>query len=212
MSEDISGLRIHELFVSEKFASENRAILEGTGYDILETAWIEKASTLVRNDDGIATVMMPSHTEFIENPKSWTLVLDSISDPGNLGTMLRIADWYGISRIICSKNTVDVYNPKVIMASMGSFMRVRVSYEDLPSLLKKTKLPVYGAFLGGENIHHADLGTPGYLVIGNESHGISTEVASLVSRKITIPKIGGAESLNAAIASAIVLDNIFRCA
>jgi len=210
VSEDISGLKVHELFVSEKFAGENKALLEDTGYDVIETAWIEKASTLMRNDDGIATVMIPPHTEFIENSKQWTLVLDSISDPGNLGTMLRIADWYGISRIVCSKNTVDVYNPKVIMASMGSFMRVRVSYEDLSALLSKTKLPIYGTFLGGENIHHMDFKTPGYLVIGSESHGISEQVASLVSHKITIPRIGGAESLNAAVASAITLDNIFR--
>ena len=207
---DGSKFVIQDLFLSEDFAWANAKILQGFDYEFSFIEDLERCSTLVRNHDGIAVVSIPKSGTFSEDSTKWTLVLDTINDPGNLGTILRIADWYGITRIICSENTVDVYNPKVIMASMGSFCRVSVRYTDLTKILTSTKLPVYGAFLDGKNIHTHQFEKPGYLVIGSESHGIGKSIESLISERITIPRIGQAESLNAGVATAIILDNIFR--
>jgi TrmH family RNA methyltransferase len=137
-------------------------------------------------------------------------VLDDIRDPGNLGTILRIADWYGIRKLICSSSTADVYNPKVISASKGSFTRVEWYYCELNAYLKERSVPVYGAFLDGANVHTHGFEKSGYIVLGNEANGISFEVEQLVSQRITIPRFGGAESLNVGIATAIICDNLRR--
>ena len=147
------------------------------------------------------------------------LVLDNISDPGNLGTIIRVADWFGISDIVCSRETVDLYNPKVVQATMGSIARVRLHYLDLPGFLAnwKEKVEIFGAFLSGENIYEAALPGAGILLIGNESHGISPEVGEFVSRKLVVPRVphknklsGEAESLNAAVATAIICSEFRR--
>lgn len=135
------------------------------------------------------------------------LVLDDIRDPGNLGTIIRTADWYGIRSIIASEETADVYNPKVISATMGSFCRVQVFYTSLVEYLPKQKLPVYGTFLEGHHVHQLLFPDSALVVIGNEARGISAEVAHWVAQKITIPKWGNAESLNAGVATGIILDN-----
>lgn len=141
----------------------------------------------------------------------FALALDDIRDPGNLGTMIRTADWYGINKIIVSNETADFYNPKVISATMGSFTRVQVYYADLQTYFSDVSVPVYGAFLDGENVHQLSFGGEGIVLIGSESHGISPALDPFVTRRITIPRFGGAESLNAAIATAIICDNLRRC-
>jgi TrmH family RNA methyltransferase len=141
-----------------------------------------------------------------------SLMLDGIQDPGNLGTIIRIADWFGIRHIICSHACADLYNPKVIQASMGSLMRVKVAYTALTEFLASLPdgFPVYGAVLDGENIMNEKLQSPGILVIGNESKGISPQILSSISRKIKIPAFGDeepggkAESLNASVAAALI--------
>jgi TrmH family RNA methyltransferase len=138
------------------------------------------------------------------------VVLDDIRDPGNLGTIIRTADWYGVRHIVASPETVDFYNPKVISSSMGSFLRTGVSYTALPEFLSKISVPIYGALLKGESVHRTKFEKAGALVIGNESNGISSEVEKLVTHPVTIPKFGGAESLNASTATAVILDNIRR--
>jgi TrmH family RNA methyltransferase len=139
------------------------------------------------------------------------LALDEVRDPGNLGTIIRIADWYGISKMVLSPNTADFYNPKVLQASMGSFTRIQFFYQDLSDFITtSSRIPVYGAFLEGENIHQAHLTTDGIIVMGSESHGISPHVERYVGRKITIPPFGKAESLNVAVATAIICDNFRR--
>ncbi|MFM7487408.1 MAG: RNA methyltransferase, partial [Cytophagales bacterium] len=140
----------------------------------------------------------------------FALVLDDIRDPGNLGTIIRTADWYGIKKIIASEETADFYNPKVIHATMGSFCRVQIFYTSLLQYLSDASQPVYGAFLDGDNVHDIDFSKSGLLVIGNEAQGISKVVENKVTQRITIPKRGGAESLNASVATAILLDNVFR--
>ena len=135
------------------------------------------------------------------------LALDEIKDPGNLGTIIRIADWYGIKNIIASENTTDFYNPKTISASKGSFTRINIFYTNLEEYFSKTKLPILGAFLGGENIHTYKFPKSGILLMGNESNGINKNLEGIVTEKITIPSYGSAESLNVAIATAVILDN-----
>jgi TrmH family RNA methyltransferase len=138
------------------------------------------------------------------------LALDGIRDPGNLGTIIRIADWYGVGDLLLSEDCTDVYNPKCIQASMGSFLRVRCRYGNLQELLPATGLPVLGCTLQGRNIRETLLPERCILLIGSESHGISGELLPLLDQEISIPRFGGAESLNAGIATAIVLDRCVR--
>jgi TrmH family RNA methyltransferase len=142
--------------------------------------------------------------------EEFALVLDDIRDPGNLGTIIRTADWYGITRIIASSETADFYNSKVITSTMGSFTRVGIFYTTLEQYLAQSTLPVFGAYLEGKNIHETRFGSGGLIVIGNESHGIRPELEKFITDKITIPRFGKAESLNAAIATAIICDSIRR--
>lgn len=138
-----------------------------------------------------------------------TLALDAIQDPGNLGTIIRIADWFGIHEIICSENSVEQYNPKVVQSTMGSLGRVNVTYEGLPEWLQENNnIPKYAAALNGKNIKELGKIKEGIIIIGNESKGISSEVLALASEKITILKMGHAESLNAAVATGIILSHI----
>jgi TrmH family RNA methyltransferase len=139
---------------------------------------------------------------------SLSIALDGVQDPGNLGTIIRIADWFGISDIICSEDTVDAWNPKVVQATMGSIARVNIIYTNLPSFLDSlpTDFPVYGTLLDGENIYTQQLTKEGLIVMGNEGNGISTEIRPLVGRRLFIPSYhpaDTAESLNVAIATAI---------
>jgi len=137
-----------------------------------------------------------------------SLLIDGIQDPGNLGTIIRIADWFGITQIIASEDTVELTNPKVIQSTMGSFIRVQCWYTHLPTLLKTTKLPVYGALLDGRSVMGMQPLKEGLLVIGNESKGVRPEVLPYIKHPITIPKLGGAESLNAAVATGILLSHL----
>jgi len=136
----------------------------------------------------------------------FVLALDTIQDPGNLGTIIRIADWYGIRHILCSPGCADVYNPKVIQATMGSFMRVQLHYLSLAEFFAEHRPTVLGAFMNGQNLHKAQLPASGILLIGNEGSGINAELQPYITAAITIPRIGEAESLNAGVATAIICD------
>jgi TrmH family RNA methyltransferase len=166
---------------------------------------LEKISSLKTPQDVIAQIRMPewpvlTHQDLMGQ---FSLVLDGIQDPGNMGTIIRIADWFGIVNIICSEDTVDIYNPKVVQASMGSLARVKVHYADLTAFLAQIKLPIYGALLDGENIYDTDFGIEGLLLMGNEGNGIRPGILKLITQAVTIPRIGKAESLNVAIATAL---------
>jgi TrmH family RNA methyltransferase len=171
---------------------------------------LSRITTLSSNDSWVILVKMKTHilpNEIKDN--ELVLVLDSINDPGNLGTIIRIADWYGVARIIASSDTVDCYNPKVIMATMGSFSRIPIIYTNIVQYLSKFNKNIYWAYLDGENIHTASFPKDGiHVVIGNEAHGISNLVSPLITSKITIPRFGKAESLNAWVATAIIIDRI----
>ncbi len=139
-----------------------------------------------------------------------TLALDGIQDPGNVGTLLRVADWFALDRVLLSPDCADLFSQKVINASMGSFARVTVHTVPLIEALGGVKVPVLGCDLSGENVHSLEPGRDAVIVIGSEGRGVSPAVSALVTRHVTIPKFGGAESLNAAVAAAIVCDNLRR--
>jgi len=146
------------------------------------------------------------------NFSDWTIALDDIRDPGNLGTIIRLCDWFGIRHLVCSQNTVDCYNPKVLQATMGSISRVNIVYVDLAKTLEESNIPVYGTFMNGDSIYSEKLPDTGIIVMGNEANGISQEIKDLCYRKISIPNFGKSttESLNVATATAILLNEIRR--
>ena len=164
---------------------------------------------------GVFHIPTPSQTsDIIHQTSTLSLALDGVQDPGNLGTIIRIADWFGITQIYCSPDTADVYNPKVVQATMGSLAHVNVTYCDLVPLLSKADVPIYGTLLDGQDIYQQPLSENGIIVMGNEGNGISTEVRQLVTNKLLIPNYNKnsetAESLNVAIATAITLSEFRR--
>lgn len=171
--------------------------------------YLVAAGTLQTNQHALAVAQM-KRAKLPEMVNEFGVVLDNIKDPGNLGTIIRICDWYGIRHIVASETTTDMFAPKVINATMGSFCRVHVHYTSLEQYLQKNTLPVYGAMLDGTSVYDTVWATEGLILIGSESHGISESIRSHISHRITIPKYGNAESLNAAVATAVVLDNMRR--
>jgi TrmH family RNA methyltransferase len=201
-----AGYPLKAVYALDSWVSPD-ATLEVTRIEAFE---LEKMSLLQTPNQVLAVAMMPQNTNPIELAGQLTIVLDGIQDPGNLGTIIRTADWFGIPQIVASEDTVDVYNPKVIGASMGSFMRVQVHYKNLAAWMPTVKLPVYGALLEGENIFTTKAPNGGLLVIGSEGKGIRENVIDFVTHPVTIPKTGGAESLNAGIAAGIIIAQLTR--
>jgi TrmH family RNA methyltransferase len=174
-------------------------------------AELEQVGTFSSNNAALAVLPIPQYAPFAPAAGQWTLVLDNVNDPGNLGSIIRVADWYGIRHMLCSSDTVDAFNPKVIASAKGSFLRVKLHYGELEPWLRHATQPVYGAFLDGESVHQLTLPPAGGLIVlGNEANGISPAVTAHVSRRITIPAFGQAESLNVGIASAVIVDNLMR--
>ncbi len=203
-----SDYAVDNVYCTADFKNSHEELLDSKKnlrIQIVDAAELKAFGTLEHNDGALAIAIQKEE----KSPKSEgvILALDNIRDPGNLGTLIRIADWYGIKHIVCSPECVDWYNPKVIAASMGSFTRVECFYTELPAYLRAQKVPVLGAFLDGKSVHSFAFPKSGILVVGSESHGISKEAAKCVTEKVTIPSFGGgAESLNAAVAGAIILD------
>jgi TrmH family RNA methyltransferase len=204
-----SDFKITNIYGTREFATRHDEALAGrtdVKIQLVDAAELGALGTLETNMAAIAIALQKKPHEPKTNP-GIILALDGISDPGNLGTLMRIADWYGITDIVCASGNVDWYNPKAISASMGSFTRINGFYTDLPAFLRSRKgTQLFGASMKGISVHELDFPTGGILVIGSESHGISREVEKCLTKKITIPRFGKAESLNAAIAGAIILD------
>ena len=172
---------------------------------------LKKISALVTPNTCLAVFKIPTERKIVES--GLILALDSVRDPGNLGTILRLCDWFGVNQIVCSKDAVDIYNPKVVQATMGSIARVNVSYVDLENFIGQTQLPVFGTFMQGSIIYKTDLPQEGIIVMGNEANGISPELEKLIKNRLTIPRFGSlqqTESLNVATATAIVLSEFRR--
>ena len=209
-----SGFIVKQLFATSAYINKNSAVLASKGLVGMTVEATEeelkKAGTLVSNNSVLAVVECKTTELPSIRGNELILVLDQVGDPGNLGTIIRVADWYGIELIVCSPDCADFYNPKVIAATMGSFARVQISHTNLTEYLSQQTKPIYGAFLEGEDIHKTKLSNSAFIVMGSESHGISNDVAKLITDKITIPSFGQAESLNVAMATGIILDNFKR--
>ncbi|HJY12589.1 MAG TPA: RNA methyltransferase [Flavobacterium sp.] len=172
---------------------------------------LKKISALATPNSCLAVFKIPAENKIIDS--GLIIALDDIRDPGNLGTILRLCDWFGIKQIICSKETVDIYNPKVVQATMGSIARVNVNYIDLKTFITQTELPVFGTFMDGDNIYKSNLPQSGIIIMGNEANGISAEIEKIVTSRISIPRFGElqkTESLNVATATAIILSEFKR--
>ncbi|WP_295231627.1 RNA methyltransferase [Sediminibacterium sp.] len=171
---------------------------------------LQKISGLQTANKVLAVAEQQNFVSQKPQKSSITLALDGIQDPGNMGTLIRIADWFGINTILASEDSVEVYNPKVIQSTMGSFIRVKVGYGNLSELLADAGIPVFGALLEGESVYNQSSITEGVLLIGNESKGIHAELLPYITSPIHIPRIGGAESLNAAVAAGILLSHLIK--
>ena len=170
---------------------------------------LRKVSTLQNPDEGLAVFEQPKHKGILQ--EGVIVALDNVQDPGNLGTIIRLCDWFGVETLLCNTQTVDCYNPKVVQASMGSLTRVAVHYLDLAAFLTTTALPVYTMDLEGENLYTATFSKDCILILGNEANGISSEVRALSNEVITIPRFSQhqrTESLNVAMAGAIILSEV----
>ena len=206
---EMKNAAIQEIFALKEWIEDNKKIADS--YQVVEITAIEleKISQLSSPNQVVAVVKKIAIDENIQVKGKFTLVLDNIQDPGNMGTIIRIADWYGIDQIVCNTQSADMYNPKVIQSTMGSIARVKVFYTDLSDWLSKQKgISIYAAMLNGDDVTSMQKIKEGIIVIGNESKGISDDVLKLVSKKITIPQKGKAESLNAAVATGIILSHL----
>lgn len=172
---------------------------------------LKKISALTTPNTCLALFHIPDEKPITE--EGLILALDDIRDPGNLGTILRLSDWFGITHIVCTNETVDIYNPKVVQATMGSITRVNVVYTDLIAFLDQTKLPVFGTFMDGANLYEQKLPENGIIVMGNEANGISEAIEKKTTQRLSIPRFGNlqqTESLNVATATAIILSEFKR--
>jgi len=208
-----SDFEVTTLIGTPVFFKENFILIKNRGFEVFEANEEELSSlgSFKTNNSCLAIAKMKPNQKLDIKENELVLGLDDVRDPGNLGTIIRVADWYNITKIICSENCAELYNPKVVSSTMGSFTRVKLFYTDLAGFVKNVKAPVYGAFLEGENVHDLAMPNPGGLIImGNESNGISSAVEDIIKHKVLIPQYGAAESLNVAIATAIICDNFRR--
>jgi RNA methyltransferase, TrmH family len=213
-----SDFLVKELFATPQFLREHKNSIEKAAR-ITETGSeeIKKASLLQQPQNCIAICELPRQPELPQNLEGLCIFLDGIQDPGNLGTIIRTCDWFGVDYLFCAPDTADVYNPKVIQATMGSFTRVKTIYTSLNALIplaETTPMSVYGTFLEGQNIYTAHLPENALVILGNEGSGIRPEVTEYVTNKLNIPAFGKkkvkAESLNVAVTTGIICSEFAR--
>lgn len=217
----VSDISVKQVYATSDFFRNNKIAATIERFEIKENE-LERISALMTPNEVLAVCETPHYQLEIDPLKEkLTLVLDEIKDPGNLGTIIRVADWFGIENIICSNDTVDAFNPKVVQATMGSIARIKVHYVDLniffQQLTTNNQQPIFGALLEGESVYSKQLPSNGFIIIGNESKGISEKLVPYITDKISIPSFshyktvtGEAESLNAAIATSIICSEFRR--
>ena len=205
----LAPVTVKKIYALADWVAENEKYLAQTEIISVEEGDLKRISQLRTPNKVLALVEMPWSRELTLNENKLALALDCIQDPGNLGTIIRIADWFGVEQMICSKDCADIYNGKVVQASMGSLFRVEIFYTALPEWLASLeKVAIYGAALDGKDVKSMGRIQEGVLVIGNESKGISPGIMKQVTEKITIERLGKAESLNAAVATGIILSHL----
>ncbi|SDE40750.1 RNA methyltransferase, TrmH family [Mucilaginibacter pineti] len=207
-----SGYQVDTIYHTPAIAPKLLNLSRKINFQEISLNELEKISTLKTPQEVIGLIKIPIWPvlNYESLKQKFSLVLDGVQDPGNMGTIIRTADWFGIHDIICSEDTVEVYNPKVVQATMGSLARVNVHYGNLEAVLPQINLPMFGAMLNGDNVYKTNFGTEGLLVMGNEGNGISPAIEPLIGKAVTIPRVGQAESLNVAIATAILVSEIKR--
>jgi TrmH family RNA methyltransferase len=207
-----SLFKIQAIYGVASFIAGNKSVMEQKyiEFETISEDELISIGSYQSNKGALAVVQQRETTNPVLSQDKYTLALDTINDPGNLGTIIRLADWYGIEDILLSPGCVDVYNPKVVNSTKGSLARVTVHYGDLNELLSNFDGAIYAALLEGVSVHEATFAKGGIVLMGSESHGIGTDLVRLATEKITIPKTGRAESLNVALAAAIICDNIYR--
>jgi TrmH family RNA methyltransferase len=207
--------QVEQIYAIDRFLENNDDFLKGVRSKLIEVSEDElKKISLQSSPNEVLAVSKNLEERRIEfdASKDFAFYLDDIRDPGNMGTILRLSDWFGARTVFCTHDCCELYNPKVIQASMGAFLRVQVVYDELPSLIKQFAVKnIYGAVLNGKSLYEEKL-QPGLIIIGNEANGIDPENLSLINYPLTIPASGsnGTESLNAAMASAIIASEFFR--
>lgn len=204
-----SDFKIEMLVASQNFSKK---ISDHSDFRVEEVSdgILAQLGAFKTNNTAVAVVCQKEQESFKNREGEALFVLDGVGDPGNLGTIIRTLDWFGFTQLVCSRDCAELYNPKTIASTMGSFTRMDVYYIDLLPLLKSLDLPVYGADMNGQSIYKCELKAPAVFLMGSESHGISSDLLALVSKKIAIPKIGMAESLNVGIATGIVAGYLRR--
>ena len=207
-----SGYRIHSVYGTSTILPNLGKISQNIKLLEVKADEIAKISGLNTPQDVLAVVYIPQkdEKELIIEANTFHLLLDGVQDPGNLGTIIRTADWFGFKELICSTDTVEAYNPKVVQASMGSLARIKVIYTDLEDVIRRSSLPTFAATLGGTSIFETKFGTEGLLILGNEGNGIRPEILEKVSNQVTIPLFGAAESLNVAVSAGIFCAEVRR--
>ncbi|WP_437921742.1 TrmH family RNA methyltransferase [Sphingobacterium sp. LRF_L2] len=207
-----SDYRIHSIYCIMETQTKMGNLLQNIKCTTVSENEFQKITSL-KNPQGILALVYLPQTEKIEWDllrQQHALLLDDIQDPGNLGTIIRTAEWFGISHIVCSLDTVDAFNPKVVQATMGSLARVKLIYTDLPEFIQNAKMPTYGALLNGQSIYETDFKNASLIVMGNEGNGLSKTVIEKIDQAVTIPRIGAAESLNVAVATTIFCSELAR--
>lgn len=201
-----SGFNVQSVIGTKAYLDKKPVELTSFQGELLEApeSFLIEAGTFQSNQDCIAVVEMPEDTMISPRPGQHLFLLDGISDPGNLGTIIRTLDWFGFTQIACSPDTADFYNPKVINSTMGSFCRVKVAYQELDSLIKAIPRPVVGTDMQGESLSGGTINEPSYIIMGSESHGVREYLLPLLTKKITISAHGHAESLNVGVATGII--------
>lgn len=204
-----SDMVVTLLVATTAWLDANYSLLADARFEIYELLpeKLAKISSLTTTDSVLAVAQIPEIDTKGPDTSGLVLCLDQVRDPGNLGTIIRVADWYGLTQLACGTGTAEWWNPKVIQASMGSFTRVKPYYLDLNELITNTGLPAFGADMAGQPVHQFAWPQRGLLIMGNESNGLSPDMAKALNDKLTIPQFGGAESLNVGIATAVFLDN-----
>ncbi len=200
-----AGFQLRHLFATDTALFPDQAVIEVSQQELKAMSYLTTANVC------LAVFAIPTEKQLPES--GLKVALDAVRDPGNLGTIIRLCDWFGVTQLICAADTVDCYNPKVVQATMGSLARVNVVYLNLPAYLADTKLPIYGAFMDGESVYQQQLPANAILVMGNEANGIRAPIEAFVTERISIPRFGAlqeTESLNVATATAIILSEFKR--
>ena len=193
---------IEHIYATKKFLGINSG--QKSAITVISNEELSRISNLTSPNNVLAIVRV--NQQELENNTGITLVLDDVNDPGNLGTIIRICDWFGVTQRICSYNTVDCYNPKVVQSAMGSLFRVNIKYLDLATYLSNIDTPIYGAYMNCADVKGEDLPKHSHLIMGNEANGISEAISEYITNKVSIKSVGkNAESLNVAVATSILL-------